>query len=364
MFTEKGISALLNKNKAVLSELVELEKVLNHRFADMDEAVHCLILSIASGEPMVMIGPPGTAKSRLIRVFCHLIGMLDDEEMEFSSNRLEASTAQSLREIERSPDYFSYLLTQFTEPSELFGYFDIGKLVNDPYELVKLDDHAMQRARVVFLDEIFNASSAILNALLTFMNEREIYDRGKILKTPMRCFFSATNRVPESGDLDAVYDRFVLRCWLDNEPAQTSRLKRLMSMGWIETHAPGRELAETERGQRYPDLLDGVAKLQANILELTRIGDLSVDQNSPLFATLADMVEQARAMELSECSNRRLIKFTRIMLINRLLEYAKAEDFEVKNPEIQSSDLLLLLRFGLDQRDESLLMRYRKELNG
>lgn len=362
MFTAGGISKLLAKNQNVLSDLVSLETALNHRFADMKNAIRCLILSVASGEPMLMIGPPGTAKSRLIRVFCQLTGMLDDDEYAASSTEIEGTTDRSPYEIHRSPDYFTYLLTQFTEPSELFGYFDIGKLVNEPYQLVKLDDHTMQRARVVFLDEVFNANSAILNTLLTFMNEREIHDRGKILKTPMRCLFSATNYVPGSDELSAFYDRFLLRCWLDNEPARTDRLKRLLSMGWTETHAPGQDLNKAERERRYFDLVDGVVALQNHIEELTRAGDLSIDDTSQLFARFADMIEQARTIELSEASNRRLIKFARIMLINRLLEYARAESFDAEQPALEPEDLLVFLKFGLDQRDDALVRRYSKEL--
>ena len=363
MFTAEGVSELLVKNQKTLLDLIALEKTLNNRFADMEDAIRCLILSVASGEPMVMIGPPGTAKSHLIRVFCQLTGMLE-EDLAPAQNGPSSQADQPLREIRRSPDYFTYLLTQFTEPSELFGYFDIGKLVNEPYQLIKLDDHAMQRARVVFLDEIFNASSAILNALLTFMNEREIHDRGKILKTRLQCLFSATNHIPASGDLSAVYDRFLLRCWLENEPAQTDRLKRLLSMGWTETHAPGRNLEKAERDRRYYDLLDGIVELQTHISELTGTNGLSIDPTSPLFARLADMVEQARTMELSDGSNRRLIKFTRIMLINRLLEFARADLFKVDRPGLLYEDLLIFLRFGLDQRDDALLRRYRKEQDG
>jgi MoxR-like ATPase len=363
MFTAKGISQLLTKNKKTLLNLVSLEATLNLRFADMEEAVRCLILSVAAGEPMLMIGPPGTGKSRLIRVFSELTGMLEEEEKgEVPTSKREDKRA--LREIERSPKYFSYLLTQFTEPSELFGYFDIGKLVNEPHQLVKLDEHSMQRARVVFLDEVFNASSAILNSLLTFMNEREIYDRGKIFKTPLQCLLSATNRVPESGELSAFYDRFLLRCWLENEPARPDPLKRLLHMGWTETHAPGRDLNKAERDRRFPDLLDGAIELQAHIEELSRAGDLSVDETSPLFATLADLVEQARTMELSDGSNRRLIKFTKVMLINRLLEYARSKSFKVERPGIQHDDLLVFLRFGLDRVDDSLYRRFLKEGQG
>jgi MoxR-like ATPase len=355
MFNGKGIQKLLKDNKEVLSDLVALEAILNHRFASMEEAIRCLILSVASGESMLLVGPPGTAKSRLIRVFCMLTNILEDDAGGTSFQE------PGLREIKRDSKYFTYLLTQFTEPAELFGYFDIAALTGPQPELKKLDDHAMQRARIVFLDEVFNASSAILNALLTFMNEREIHDRGKILRTPVQNVFGATNFVPDGSELAAIYDRFLLRCRIENEVAQPESLARLVKMGWTETYAPGRVPEREDRLPNFPDLLDDLLEMQGQIGILAKKDELTIDTGSKLFGELADIVQQARDQELTDGSNRRVIKFARIMLLNRLLTYASEGTFEVRSPAVTEEDLLILIRFGLDRPDQTLFRTYQKK---
>ena len=149
---------------------------------------------------MLLIGPPGTVKSRLIRAFCELIGLMDESD---SNNR----------------DYFEYLLTPFTEPGELFGYYDISKATKGTLE--RMDKGMIQHARVVYLDEVFNGSSAILNSILAFMNERIFHDRGERKPVALQCLFAATNRIPETPVLSAFFDRFLLRCKVENVRAMT-----------------------------------------------------------------------------------------------------------------------------------------------
>src|SRR5262249_24652897 len=105
-------------------------------------------------------------------------------------------------------------------------------------ELERVTEGMMQHAQVVYLDEVFNGSSAILNSLLSFMNERVFHDRGRRTRVDLNCLFAATNRVPESPELRAVFDRFVLRCRVDNIDVRTGgpdRVHDLMAKGWTET---------------------------------------------------------------------------------------------------------------------------------
>ena len=356
MFSKKELSKLLKNHRATLWKLTMLQAALNERFSNMEDAVECLILSVAAGEPMLLVGPPGTAKSRLIRAFCNYVGMIPDEALTFSRS-VSGQIGPSLHEVNRTPSFFTYLLTQFTEPSELFGYFDIGKLLNEPHELVKLDEYAMQRARVVFLDEVFNASSAVLNALLTFMNEREVHDRGTVYKVPLQCLFSATNQTPRTPELKGIFDRFLLRCWLNNERATASTMSNLLRAGWKETHAP-----RAMRKEQFEGLLDGVIALQLDIEKQTQEGELIVEKDSPLFAILADLVHQVREAELSDASNRRVIKFARVMLISRLLDYAREGKSKASSLEMRREDLAVFLRFGLDRPDFVVVENFRKEL--
>ena len=106
--------------------------------------------------------------------FAHICGLLGDDEFSGAEDRAYDGT---LREFQQEPRYFEYLLTPFTEPGELFGFFDIGKLFDAhgrSVGLERLHEGMMQHAEIIFLDEVFNASSAILNSLLTLHQRTQI----------------------------------------------------------------------------------------------------------------------------------------------------------------------------------------------
>ncbi|MGV2479905.1 UNVERIFIED_CONTAM: AAA family ATPase, partial [Salmonella enterica subsp. enterica serovar Weltevreden] len=123
---------------------------------------------------------------------------------------------------------FEYLLTRFTEPNELFGHFDIRKLKEG--ELVTNTEGMMPEASMVFLDEIFNANSAILNSLLMALNEK-IFRRGKeTKKLPALMFVGASNVLPEDEALNALLDRFLIRVRCDY--VDTDLLDQVLLAGW------------------------------------------------------------------------------------------------------------------------------------
>src|SRR5580704_556689 len=166
--------------------LAELAKNLEGRFLGKDEVIRLLLIAVIAGEHAVLIGPPGTAKSALLRTFARLL----------------------------SARYFEYLLTRFTEPNEIFGPVDIAAFREGRYE--RRTEGMLPEAEVVFLDEVFKSNSAILNALLTLLNERKYASGGQIIRCPLISVFAASNEVPADETLTAVFDRFLLRVHSEN----------------------------------------------------------------------------------------------------------------------------------------------------
>ena len=143
-----------------------------------------MVVAAVAQEPLLLVGPPGTAKSDLVLKFKDALGLGED-------------------------DYFEYMLTRFTEPSEIIGPIDINQLREGRY--IRREQGKLPTARLAFLDEIFKSNSAILNILLTIINERKFYQDGVPQPVRLRVLFAATNEVPEQGELAALKDRFVLK---------------------------------------------------------------------------------------------------------------------------------------------------------
>lgn len=158
---------------------------LEAQFLGKEEIIRLLFVSALAGEHLVMVGPPGTAKSALIRAF---------------SNVIEAR-------------YFDYLLTRFTEPNEIFGPVDIQAFREGIYK--RRLDGMLPEAEVVFLDEIFKANSAILNSLLTLLNARRFTHGNTSVRVPLISLYAASNEVPTDEALSALFDRFLLRVRVD-----------------------------------------------------------------------------------------------------------------------------------------------------
>jgi len=163
-----------------------LASTLERQFLGKDEIIRLLMIAVVAGEHCVLLGPPGTAKSALIR---------------------------SLAELMQAR-YFEYLLTRFTEPNEIFGPVDIAAFREGTYR--RNTAGMLPEAEVVFLDEVFKSNSAILNALLTLLNERKFTSGGQIIRVPLISVFAASNEVPGDETLNAIFDRFLLRVHSDN----------------------------------------------------------------------------------------------------------------------------------------------------
>ncbi|HLJ21230.1 MAG TPA: AAA family ATPase [Stellaceae bacterium] len=168
--------------------------------------VENIVLAAVAGEHLLVIGPPGTAKSEAVR-----------------------RVAQSL-----GGRYFEYLLGRFTEPNEVFGPVDLRKLREG---LVETETTGMlPEAEIAFLDEIFLGSTAILNTLLGILNER-VFRRGHTrMHCPLRVCVGASNGLPADEMLAAFADRFLIRVFLD--PIPDPRIEELLEGGWRLTGSP------------------------------------------------------------------------------------------------------------------------------
>lgn len=162
--------------------LRKLRDALLTGLVERDLPVRLALIAALAGEHLLLVGPPGTAKSLIAR-------------------RLHLAFAKS--------SYFERLLTRFTVPEELFGPLSIKGLEEDRYE--RLTAAYLPTASIAFLDEIFKANSAILNSLLTLLNEREFDNGTRRDKTPLIAVIGASNELPDSEELNALFDRFLLR---------------------------------------------------------------------------------------------------------------------------------------------------------
>lgn len=189
MTTMESVDAIPFKDlREQVEELREranaLRRELRRYFVEKDELIDLMTICLVAQEPLLFVGPPGTAKSELVTKFCEALGLDGD-------------------------DYFEYMLTQFTEPSELLGPIDIGALKEGRY--LRKTAGKLPVAKIAFLDEIFKSNSAILNTLLTIINERKFYQDGRPRPVDLVMLYAATNHVPEFTELGALRDRFVLK---------------------------------------------------------------------------------------------------------------------------------------------------------
>jgi len=257
------------------ARLSQLARSLQERYLGKDEVIRLLVIATIAGEHAVLVGPPGTAKSALIRTFARLT----------------------------QARYFEYLLTRFTEPNELFGPVDISAFREGRYE--RRTEGMLPEAEIVFLDEVFKSNSAILNALLTLLNERRYTSGGQVLRCPLISAFGASNEVPSDETLTAIFDRFILRIRSDNLDAYHFAdllIKGLehevlqMTDAQIQPLVAARELAELQRG----------------LLQRTRFTE-------EFFSQYKGLVFQIRAEGVS-LSDRRTVKLLKLFAASAYLD--------------------------------------------
>ena len=297
-----------------------------------------LVLAAVAGEHVLVLGPPGTAKSEAVRRVANALG----------------------------GRYFEYLLGRFTEPSELFGPVNLLKLREG---LVETDTGGMlPEAEVAFLDEIFQGSTAILNTLLGLLNER-VFIRGHTrLKVPLRLCVGASNALPTDESLAAFADRFLLRVFV--EPVSDPSLEELLTAGWRvsaqQPRAPSSsslasldELAAAARAVNMdgtvPVLAEAVRKLRAGgtflsdrrLVRAQRLIAAAAALDGRTRATIADLWPLVYVMPTAESQS------TARNLLGRLLSESdssilqSAADEASRGPEIRARRLVTFAETAL-----------------
>jgi MoxR-like ATPase len=249
--------------------LRQIARTLEAQFLGKQETIRLLILSVLAGEHIALIGPPGTAKSAVVRSFAQLI----------------------------DSKYFEYLLTRFTEPNELFGPVDIPAFRQGTYR--RRTEGMLPESEVVFLDEIFKSNSAILNALLTVLNERKFANGATVVDIPLLSVIGASNEVPQDESLNAIFDRFLIRVKSDHLDA--------FHFNDLVLRGVQQELSKLGPRQNVQPLASAreIWAVRGEIAQRMRLPD-------DLMATYKSLVLSIRAEGIS-LSDRRVVKLVKLM---------------------------------------------------
>ncbi len=174
--------------KNTKSRIEKIIKLLSEGLYEREEIVALTLLSSIAGKPIFLYGPPGTAKS-------------------FIAKRVSSAFKDS--------KYFGYLMQRFSTPEDIFGPISLEELKKDKY--VRKIEGYLPDSDFAFLDEIWKSTPAILNTLLTIINERVFKNGYEEIKVPLKALISASNETPPEGQgLEALYDRFIIRLLVNN----------------------------------------------------------------------------------------------------------------------------------------------------
>lgn len=297
---------------------------LGRFFVNKQHLIDLMAVAAVAQEPLLLIGPPGTAKSDLVLKFKDAIGIADN-------------------------DYFEYMLTRFTEPSEIIGPIDINELRDGRY--IRREQGKLPTAKLAFLDEIFKSNSAILNILLTIINEKKFYQDGVPQPVSLRILFAAANEIPEHGELGALKDRFVLKA--ESLPVQEDYFEQLIDAGlqsevyrtlnqkpWVEGHCSLEDIVKANRYLTF--LFSGQGAAGAS-----KQSDRQLFFPDEVFREFQRLVKTLVREERIFISDRKLVKLYKLFRVRSWL---------FSGGTVCRDDLRLLMYLG-ETPDEMALLR-------
>jgi MoxR-like ATPase len=276
------------------------------RSAEIDLAVVCA----CAQEPLLFVGPPGTAKSDLVVKLVESLGLGEDE-------------------------YFEYMLTKFTEPSEILGPIDIEKLKEGRF--IRRTKGMLPTAKVVFLDEVFKSNSAILNTLLTILNERKFYQDGEAVRVELVMLFAATNDIPDQTELEAMADRFAIK--VETRPVKDTHFTELVDAGIMNEayKATGRK----PWARASASLADFLKFHRFMSLQLGASSEPGADRThwfpTPVFAEMRRIVRALEQEDKIFVSDRKLVKLYKLI---------RTRAFLLRGGAVETEDLELLAYIG------------------
>ncbi len=174
------------KVEQAIDKLESIATELKDIFVERDNVIDNSIKALITGQTVLLIGPPGTAKSALATELCRRID---------------------------NGRYFSWLLNRTSDPAEILGPYSIKEMEHDKF--IRVTKNKLPEAEIVFLDEIFKCNEPTLNILLPIINEKVFYNDGNPVPVPLITMFAASNEFPEEDSLMALYDRMIYRMYVD-----------------------------------------------------------------------------------------------------------------------------------------------------